>query len=488
MSAKKRLIWIGRLSTSIGFWIYPSQPASRLRSLSPFITLAVFLAMVGGSQQIGIGHVTTIGFAMVTVTAAILIGSGAGIFFALLSTLAHVGIGLLQVSGGVPGALPPTASILADGIGLGLGLVVLIAFTGIYGGEITRALEREKGLRAALQANQTSLEEQVRQRTRDLEARLGQFRATVDINRQLGSVLDPDSLLRQTAQELQTRFGFAGVCIYQAGARLSDNPEPVKPGETLRLRLRAAAGEAPQSLPATGSALATQALALRQARLSTARPGERAELALPVAAGSQALGVISIWLQAAQPFNQDDVTILQSVADSLATALVNARLFHQAQASLQEIQALHRQYLTRVWAETLEREKVLEYTYEDQRKGAPQPAAGSRRPAPDAAIEVPLVLRDQVIGSLSLEAGRESWTQDEQALIEGVAAQAALALENARLLDEARRKAEQEHLSAQIAGQVWASSDVDTILRTTLQELGRSLQAADGRIELEVEA
>lgn len=446
-----------------------------------FPVAAVFLAMVGGSQQIGIGHVTYIGFAMVALTAAILIGSGAGLFFAVLSTLAQVGVGLLQASGGVPGALPPTASVLADGIGMGLGLVVLIAFTAIYGGEITRALEREKSLRAALQANQAELEDQVRQRTADLEARLGQIRASAEIDRRLGSVLDPAALLSLTAQELQRLFGFAGVGIYRLGGGDSDEPAPARSGDTLRLHLRASAGPAAQDLPSTASAQAGQALALRQARLAQSQGPRRAELDLPVAAGNQPLGVVTIWPQENQRPNPDDVTILQGIADSLAVALVNARLFHEAQANLQQVQALHRQYLTRVWAETLERREDLQYTYEDRRSAEAQPGA-------EAAIGVPLVLRNQVIGSLTLEAGREVWTPDERALIEGVAAQAALALENARLLDETRRRAEQEHLSAQIAGRVWASSDVDTILRNTLQELGRSLEAAEGRIELEVQA
>ena len=62
--------------------------------------------------------------------------------------------------------------------------------------------------------------------------------------------------------------------------------------------------------------------------------------------------------------------------------------------------------------------------------------------------------------------------------------QAALALENARLLDETRQRAEQEKVASGISSKVWASADIDTILRTALKELGTALDASEAVIEL----
>ena len=72
------------------------------------------------------------------------------------------------------------------------------------------------------------------------------------------------------------------------------------------------------------------------------------------------------------------------------------------------------------------------------------------------------------------------------ALIEAVADQMALAIENARLLEATRRRAEQERLTAGITAEVRAYSDVDNILRTAVRELGRALRASEGVIQLEV--
>jgi len=46
---------------------------------------------------------------------------------------------------------------------------------------------------------------------------------------------------------------------------------------------------------------------------------------------------------------------------------------------------------------------------------------------------VPLILREQIIGQLHLE-GKQDWTPEERNLVEAVATQAVLAMENARLL------------------------------------------------------
>lgn len=123
-------------------------------------------------------------------------------------------------------------------------------------------------------------------------------------------------------------------------------------------------------------------------------------------------------------------------------------------------------------------------------------------------LKIPIKLRDQMIGEISLEGVsgmqasdstasrnttgaeaeklREAWLPEEIALVEAVADQAAQALENARLLGETQRKAERERITATIAGKVWSFSDIDTILQTALQELGTSLDATDGYIQLKM--
>ncbi len=100
-------------------------------------------------------------------------------------------------------------------------------------------------------------------------------------------------------------------------------------------------------------------------------------------------------------------------------------------------------------------------------------------------VTVPLTLRDQIIGHLQLE-GQQDWTPEERNLIGAVATQAALALENARLLNESQQIALQERLLSEITSKVWASNTIDGILQITIKELSRAFSASEGSISLEV--
>jgi signal transduction histidine kinase/DNA-binding response OmpR family regulator len=89
-----------------------------------------------------------------------------------------------------------------------------------------------------------------------------------------------------------------------------------------------------------------------------------------------------------------------------------------------------------------------------------------------AALVVPLVVRDRVIGTLGVgdHAGR-AFTVEEAALAQAFADQAALALENARLYDEARRH--ESELARQSA-----------LLQATLDNVSQGISAVDADLRL----
>lgn len=262
-------------------------------------------------------------------------------------------------------------------------------------------------------------------------------------------------------------------------------------------------------------------------------PETRSEMALPIKIAGKTTGVLDV--QSTQPaaFTEKDLTVMAIIADSLASAIENAHLFTQVRDSLDEIRSLHQQYLERAWVDALisqDTPGALAYTYTPSAAAASEPAqltaaqgsgagvehdaqppitdqskSGQVSPLPEQSqdqvqhelrsIQIPIKLRDQVIGQLAIETDPRSemgtnaneWMPEELALIQSVANQAALALENARLLDETRRRAERERITANVSSKVWTFSDIDTILRTALHELGTSLGAAQGSIEVEIE-
>ena len=107
---------------------------------------------------------------------------------------------------------------------------------------------------------------------------------------------------------------------------------------------------------------------------------------------------------------------------------------------------------------------------------------GTGRPAIVASIN----LRDEPLGVLGLHEteGERRWTDDEIALIEAVADQMALAIENARLLDETQRRAEREQTLSQMTARFTRSLDMDTLLQTAVRELSQLLQVDEVAVYL----
>jgi GAF domain-containing protein len=99
----------------------------------------------------------------------------------------------------------------------------------------------------------------------------------------------------------------------------------------------------------------------------------------------------------------------------------------------------------------------------------------------------PLVYEGQIIAMASCSYHQPySWTGDQQEVMSAFLRQAAVALQNARLFDETRRRAaQQEALNAIIAAAVTAP-DLPGLVTTVLHQLLRALQADSGTVQISV--
>ena len=102
-----------------------------------------------------------------------------------------------------------------------------------------------------------------------------------------------------------------------------------------------------------------------------------------------------------------------------------------------------------------------------------------RRPLNSKSI--PILLRGEVIGSMNISAAHPSaeLTEDEIAIAEATADRLALAVESARLLDEAQRRAAKERTIGEISAKLGSSVNIENILLTAVQELGLALPNAE---------
>jgi GAF domain-containing protein len=205
-------------------------------------------------------------------------------------------------------------------------------------------------------------------------------------------------------------------------------------------------------------------------------PLTRSELALPIIAHDHVLGAMTIQSDQSNAFDESDISILQGIADSLAIALENDRLYHETRQRLDEIRTLNREYLQRAWAETLETYGELSYDYE-----APNLFDNRKR---GKEIQVPLLLRDEVIGEITLELDQASLSEDQKVFVENVTTQTAIALENARLLHETERRANQEQKLNELAARFSRALNIEEILRAAAQELGQLPAVSEVSVQL----
>lgn len=196
-----------------------------------------------------------------------------------------------------------------------------------------------------------------------LERRSLQLQAAADVSIVASSSLDPDTLIRQVLDLLRERFD-----LYYVGLFLVDQTMTLsqRPGEWAALQ--AGTGEVgntlvqqKQRLKVGGDSMIGQCIASRQARIEmdvdkeTARfenpllPDTRSEMALPLVVRGEVIGALTIQSTQKAAFAQGDIAVLQTVANQLANAIENARLFTETEGALKELENVHRSYLRRGW-------------------------------------------------------------------------------------------------------------------------------------------
>ena len=97
---------------------------------------------------------------------------------------------------------------------------------------------------------------------------------------------------------------------------------------------------------------------------------------------------------------------------------------------------------------------------------------------------IPISLRDQTIGQVTLDIERGQLSPDDLVFIDTLAAQTAQALENARLLEATQRQVSQEQLLNQMTTKFSTAYEVEDILRVAAQELGKLPNVAEVSVVL----
>ena len=88
-----------------------------------------------------------------------------------------------------------------------------------------------------------------------------------------------------------------------------------------------------------------------------------------------------------------------------------------------------------------------------------------------------MVIGAQVLGVITVQSydTPNLYTERQRDLLMAIASQAAIAVQNARLFEQTRARAQYERVLREITAQVRATTNPDTIMRTAVRELGAAL-------------
>jgi GAF domain-containing protein len=108
----------------------------------------------------------------------------------------------------------------------------------------------------------------------------------------------------------------------------------------------------------------------------------------------------------------------------------------------------------------------------------------TRSRARSAVLSLPITLRGEHIGHVEVRApGSRQWSQDELEVVNAILDRAALALENARLLEDSQKRAAKERVIGEISAKISVQSDIDELLKIAALELSRTLPGAEVAVQ-----
>jgi GAF domain-containing protein/HAMP domain-containing protein len=358
----------------------------------------------------------------------------------------------------------------------------------------------------------------VRRLVGGLESRTRRLEIIANLSEQLTSILNLEELLAAVVQQTQQNFGYYHVQIY-----LFDDDEQhliVAEGSGLagqemkarRYRIPLSA----QTNPVARAAHTGQMVQVGNVREIDGwqpyphLPDVYAEIAVPIIIEGQRVGVLNVLEDEIAGLDEGDANLLRSLANHVAVAIRNARLFAQVEQALAEAHLAQERYTQQVWQRP---KQIKPYLY--QQPDAPllveetlteakrqalslsqttamvlsDPQAEPEAASGHAILAAPVRLGQNKIGAFQLHRtditdGQSPWTNDDLALIEAVLDQVAQTAENLRLFEETRDRAARERTIREITDKLRAAPNLKQLVEIATEELGERLAAKYTKLEL----
>lgn len=496
------LVLLSLIVVSSIVWALVHSGAVRLAGYLYIITiwLANTLLALNGNGIRGSGFVS---YFVLVLLAGMLLGVRTAVGVAVVSVISGFGLAYAETIGMITYASGPAFAVAGEYVFL-LFFSTLFLYITVTG--LQNALKAAKANSIELKVSnqeltslRDALELRVRERTISLEKRAAQIETVSSMARTIAAVQDLNALLPGITSLVSEQFGFYHTGIFlvddagkyavlkasnsEGGKRMLNRDHRLLLDSNSIVGYVTSRGE-----PRIARDVGADSVFFNNPDL----PETRSETALPLRVRGHVIGALDIQSTQTDAFSQEDISVLSTLADQIAIAIENARLFGQAQKALSDAQATYEKYVEQSWNSFVQQarhtgfifdgKQVMPFDSQSKRdyvKPAIQTGSLSLEKSSET-IAVPIKLRGQTIGFLDIRSkkGERMWTRDELTLLEAAAERAALALENARLVETAQRRAARERAIGDISSKIGAVSSFEYILQTAVEELGRKIGGA----------
>jgi GAF domain-containing protein len=489
--------------------------------MAKFVVPVSFLVAVGYISITGSGmHDTAVfAFPVVIVISALLLGTRARYTSTPLTVLTVIMIAYADMTGINKSALAERTGlddIFISGILILVSAEILQLLIRRLNENIQQAQANEQ---LQIEANrelrdlQTSLEQRIAARTAELEfanqrneKRAQQFEAIAQVARATTANQNLKTLLPNLANLISQQFGFyhAGIFLIdekkefaelratnsEGGRRMLERGHKLGIGQSGIVGFVSATGK-----PRIALDVGADAAFFNNPDL----PNTHSEMALPLLAGDQTIGVLDIQSIHSNAFQTEDIDVLSTLADQVSIAIQNAHSYETSQELLNEAQRTSSTFLRESWRVLQTQEESLGYHMAKNKLTTltkPITSAQIRKAmagketvmegGENATLAIPIRLRDQVIGVVDIRVPDEhEWDPDEIDVAEAVAERLSLALEASLLLKSTQRQAQIERITADISTKIGATTQFDSILRTAAEELSRVLGGSEVLVQIQ---
>ena len=426
----------------------------------------------------------------VILMAGLLLGWPAALSITILSALSGFALAYAEANGFIVVPPYPILSFARDVTIVFVlnGVLILLLITGLENAlkRSRRHLTELESANISLNMTQTELESRssdLLTANSQLENRTRKLHALAEVTRTATAIRNFEDLLSSIPGIISSRLGYHHVGIFlldeqkqyailrsastEAGLRMAARGYRISVGQLGIVSSVAQTGQ-----PRTADHLSADNSSAPEPELAETR----SELALPLKSGDEIIGVLDLQSDKSGDFGEDDIATLSILADQVGIALQNALIFEESQRALREANVESLQASRRAWKGYAEAIQTKGYRYDGIKS---EPLRDKKQPnRENDALLVPVQLRGQTIGRLRLNAPDRShiWTDDELLMVRATAERVALALESARLLEEAQKRATRESFLSEVAAKLSTSFQLDSILRDTVEELGQTFK------------